>query len=111
MIIDVFALLGESPILFTYKVLCLGYPVAKIRFADVQARPDIGVLLMGQRSGISDPRRRRGRAVSGIRESTGWSGGDGNALIFHLPKNAIEDGNRAVERVAHRLPAPDNQVS
>jgi predicted acylesterase/phospholipase RssA len=31
-------------------------------------------------------------------------------LDFHRPKEAIKEGNRAVERVAHRLPALNNQA-
>jgi len=32
-------------------------------------------------------------------------------LDFHRAKEAIEEGKRAVERVAHNLPALDNQAS
>ena len=47
MAIDVFALLNENPILLIFTVIGLGYLVANIRIADVQAGPVIGVLLMG----------------------------------------------------------------
>ncbi len=46
MAIDVFALLSENPILLIFTVIGLGYLVAKIRIADVQAGPVIGVLLV-----------------------------------------------------------------
>jgi putative transport protein len=47
MVIEVFALLSENPILLIFTVIGLGYLVAKIRIADVPAGPVIGVLLVG----------------------------------------------------------------
>ena len=47
MAIDVFALLGENPILLVFTIIGLGYLVAKIRIAGVPAGPVIGVLLVG----------------------------------------------------------------
>ena len=47
MAVDVFALLGENPILLIFTVIGFGYPIANIRIADVPVGSVIGVLLMG----------------------------------------------------------------
>lgn len=46
MAIDVFALLGENPLLLIFTVIGLGYLVANIRIAGIPVGPVIGVLLV-----------------------------------------------------------------